>query len=140
MFQPMALTVMLALGGALVLAMTLMPVLASFFLGGSVSETENGLMRWLQRVYSRVLALGIAARGWVAGGAVVLFVASVVLFLRLGAEFVPTLDEGSTTFALFRPVGQNIDDSVQDQLRTDERIRSRFPEVTHIFLGLEPLK
>ncbi|MCX6870214.1 MAG: CusA/CzcA family heavy metal efflux RND transporter [Verrucomicrobia bacterium] len=133
MFQPMALTVMLALGGALVLAMTLMPVLASFFLGGSVSETENGLMRWLQRVYSRVLALGIAARGWVAGGAVVLFMASVVLFLRLGAEFVPTLDEGSTTFALFRPVGQNIDDSVQDQLRTDKRIRSRFPEVTHIF-------
>ena len=133
MFQPMALTVMLALGGALVLAMTLMPVLASFFLGGSVSETENALMRWLQRVYSRVLALGIAGRGWVAGGAVVLFMASVVLFLRLGAEFVPTLDEGSTTFALFRPVGQNIDDSVQDQLRTDERIRSRFPEVTHIF-------
>jgi hypothetical protein len=58
MFQPMALTVMLALGGALALAMTLMPVLASFFLGGSVSETENALMRWLQRVYSRVLALG----------------------------------------------------------------------------------
>ncbi|NBP25000.1 MAG: efflux RND transporter permease subunit, partial [Proteobacteria bacterium] len=133
MFQPMALTVMLALGGALVLAMTLMPVLASFFLGGSVSETENALMRWLQRVYSRVLALGIAGRGWVAAGAVGLFVASVVLFLRLGAEFVPTLDEGSTTFALFRPVGQNIDDSVRDQLLTDEHIRSRFPEVTHIF-------
>ena len=133
MFRPMALTVMLALGGALALAMTLMPVLASFFLGGSVSETENARMRWLQRVYSRVLAVGIAGRGWVAGGAVVLFVASVALFLRLGAEFVPTLDEGSTTFALFRPVGQNIDDSVQDQLRTDERIRSRFPEVTHVF-------
>lgn len=133
MFQPMALTVMLALGGALVLAMTLMPVLASFFLGGSVSETENALMRWLQRVYSRVLALGIAGRGWVAAVAVGLFVASVVLFLRLGAEFVPTLDEGSTTFALFRPVGQNIDDSVRDQLLTDEHIRSRFPEVTHIF-------
>jgi cobalt-zinc-cadmium resistance protein CzcA len=80
-----------------------------------------------------VLALGVAGRGWVAGGAVVLFMASVALFLRLGAEFVPTLDEGSTTFALFRPVGQNIDDSVQDQLRTDERIRSRFPEVIHIF-------
>lgn len=133
MFQPMALTVMLALGGALVLAMTLMPVLASFFLGGSVNETENALMRWLQRLYSRVLALGIAGRGWVACGAVVLFMASVALFLRLGAEFVPTLDEGSTTFALFRPVGQNIDDSVRDQLRTDERIRSRFPEVIHIF-------
>jgi cobalt-zinc-cadmium resistance protein CzcA len=133
MFQPMALTVMLALGGALVLAMTLMPVLASFVLGGSVSETENALMRWLQRIYSRVLALGIAGRGWVAAGAVGLFVASVVLFLRLGAEFVPTLDEGSTTFALFRPVGQNIDDSVRDQLLTDQRIRSRFPEVTHLF-------
>jgi cobalt-zinc-cadmium resistance protein CzcA len=133
MFRPMALTVMLALGGALALAMTLMPVLCSFFLGGSVSETENALMRWLQRGYSRVLRLGIAGRGWVAAGAVLLFVASVALFLRLGAEFVPTLDEGSTTFALFRPVGQNIDDSVLDQLKTDRLIRSRFPEVTNIF-------
>jgi len=133
MFRPMALTVMLALGGALALAMTLMPVLCSFFLGGSVSETENALMRWLQRGYSRVLRLGIAGRGWVAAGAVLLFVASVALFLRLGAEFVPTLDEGSTTFALFRPVVQNIDDSVRDQLKTDRLIRSRFPEVTNIF-------
>ena len=133
MFRPMALTVMLALGGALALAMTLMPVLASFFLGGSVSETENALMRWLQRGYSHVLKLGIAARGWVAAGAVLLFVASVALFLRLGAEFVPTLDEGSTTFALFRPVGQDIDASVRDQLETDRLIRSRFPEVTNIF-------
>jgi cobalt-zinc-cadmium resistance protein CzcA len=133
MFRPMALTVMLALGGALALAMTLMPVLASFFLGGSVSETENALMRWLQRGYSRVLRLGVAGRGWVAAGAVLLFGASVALFLRLGAEFVPTLDEGSTTFALFRPVGQDIDESVKDQLKTDRLIRSRFPEVTHIF-------
>jgi cobalt-zinc-cadmium resistance protein CzcA len=133
MFRPMALTVMLALGGALALAMTLMPVLASFFLGGSVSETENALMRRLQRAYSRVLAVGIAARGWVAAGAVLLFTGSVVLFLGLGAEFVPTLDEGSTTFALFRPVGQDIDDSVRDQLRTDRHIRDRFPEVTHVF-------
>lgn len=133
MFRPMALTVMLALGGALALAMTLMPVLASFFLGGRVSETENALMRWLQRGYSRVLRLGIAGRGWVAAGAVLLFGASVALFLRLGAEFVPTLDEGSTTFALFRPVGQDIDESVKDQLKTDRLIRSRFPEVIHIF-------
>lgn len=133
MFRPMALTVMVALGGALGLAMTLMPVLASFFLGGSVSETENALMRWLQRGYSRALRLGIAGRGWVAAGAVLLFGASVALFLGLGAEFVPTLDEGSTTFALFRPVGQDIDDSVRDQMKTDRLIRSRFPEVTHIF-------
>jgi len=133
MFRPMALTVMVALGGALALAMTLMPVLASFFLGGSVSETENALMRWLQRGYSRALRLGIAGRGWVAAGAVLLFGASVALFLGLGAEFVPTLDEGSTTFALFRPVGQDIDDSVRDQMKTDRLIRSRFPEVTHIF-------
>jgi len=133
MFRPMALTVMVALGGALALAMTLMPVLASFFLGGRVSETENALMRWLQRGYSRALRFGIAGRGWVAAGAVLLFGASVALFLRLGAEFVPTLDEGSTTFALFRPVGQDIDESVKDQLKTDRLIRSRFPEVTHIF-------
>jgi cobalt-zinc-cadmium resistance protein CzcA len=98
-----------------------------------VTETENALMRWLQRGYARVLGLGIAGRGWVAAGAVLLFGASVALFLRLGAEFVPTLDEGSTTFALFRPVGQGIDESVRDQLATDRLIRSRFPEVTNIF-------
>jgi cobalt-zinc-cadmium resistance protein CzcA len=86
MFRPMALTVMLALGGALALAMTLMPVLASFFLGGSVSETENALMRGLQRGAIPERSFGWIRRpGWVAAGAVLLFGASVALFLRLGA-------------------------------------------------------
>ncbi|KAB2674069.1 MAG: efflux RND transporter permease subunit [Verrucomicrobia bacterium] len=133
MFRPMALTVMLALGGALVLALTLMPVLASFFLGGKIEEKENAVMRCLQRVYGRVLSVGIAHRRSVAAGAVALFAAGIGLFFRLGAEFVPQLDEGSTTFALYRPVGQNLAASIADQIQTEKLVRARFPEVTNVF-------
>ncbi len=133
MFHPMALTVMLALGGALVLALTLMPVLASFLLGDDAGPKENAVMRLAGRAYGRVLDLAMAHRVAVVAGAVVLFAAGITVFLRLGAEFVPQLDEGSTTFGLYRPVGQSLEASVADQIRTETLVRERFPEVTNMF-------
>ena len=133
MFRPMALTVMLALGAALVLALTLMPALASIFLGGSISESENIVMRKLKSVYAHLLQVGLSARAVVVTAALALCVVSVWVLTRLGAEFVPKLDEGSTTMMLYRPVGQNLAGSVADQLRTEAWIRSEFPEVSRVF-------
>lgn len=133
MFRPMALTVMLALGAALVLALTLMPALASIFLGGSISESENIVMRKLKAVYAHLLRVGLSARAIVVTAALALCVVSVWVLTRLGAEFVPKLDEGSTTMMLYRPVGQNLASSVADQLRTEAWIRSEFPEVSRVF-------
>ncbi|MFM1767666.1 MAG: Cobalt-zinc-cadmium resistance protein CzcA [Verrucomicrobiota bacterium] len=136
MFRPMALTVMLALGGALVLALTLMPVLASYILRGPIDERESRIVRFLKPRYDRVLTLGMAHRWVVAGGALALFLGGIVLFRGLGGEFVTPLNEGSTTFAIYRQVGQSLEDSVRDQIATEKLVLAKFPEVTNAFSRL----
>jgi cobalt-zinc-cadmium resistance protein CzcA len=133
MFRPMALTVMFALGGALVLALTLMPALCAMLLRGRVEERENRIIRGLQYLYRPTLEIALRRRWLVLGGAVMLFAGSVWLFTRLGAEFVPKLDEGSTTMMLYRPVGQSLDASIAAQLRTDRAVLEKFPEVERVF-------
>src|SRR6266511_4430233 len=87
MFHPMALTVMLALGGSLVLALTLMPALCSFVLRGRIAERDNLVMRFCKRVYAPVLHLSLLLRWLVVLGAVARFALAIVIFNRLGADF-----------------------------------------------------
>jgi cobalt-zinc-cadmium resistance protein CzcA len=133
MFHPMALTVMLALGGALVLALTLMPALCSFVLRGRVVEGDNALVRFAKRRYEATLHRALRLRWLVVGAAAVLFAGSLWLFGRLGAEFVPKLDEGSITAMLYKPVGMSIGESVRTDLEVGDRLRAEFPEITQIF-------
>ena len=92
MFKPMALTVIFALIGALILALTLMPVLCSYFLRGKITEEDNFLIRAAKAVYRPTLAVALRLRWIFVGVAIALFVGAAVLFPRLGAEFVPQLD------------------------------------------------
>lgn len=133
MFKPMAVTVMLALGGALVLALTLMPALCSFLLRGKVSESENFLLRFAKRVYEPTLNWVLRWRWLVFGGALALFLFSVNIFNRLGAEFSPKLDEGATTTMLYRPVGQSLEASLAAQKQIDRLILEKYPEVSRVF-------
>src|SRR5204862_1765543 len=97
MFHPMAVTVMLALTGALVLALTLMPVLCSFLLRGQIGECDNLPIRAAKATYQPVLRIALASRWIIVIAAVAIFIGSIWLFTRLGAEFVPNLEEGSIT-------------------------------------------
>ncbi len=97
MFHPMALTVMLALGGALALALTLMPALCSLLLRGNIHEGDNRLIRFAKLIYEPTLNVALKLRWLVVLAAVLLFAGSLWLFGRLGAEFVHKLDEGSIT-------------------------------------------
>jgi heavy metal efflux system protein len=133
MFHPMALTVMMALGGSLVLALTLMPALCSFLLGGRVAERDNFIIRAIKRVYSPSLQLALRLRWLVVLGALALFVLAVLIFARLGADFIPKLDEGTFTMMVFRTGSINIDESVEQQRNTEREIMKRVPEVTHVF-------
>jgi heavy metal efflux system protein len=80
MFHPMAITVMLALGGALVLALTLMPALCSFVLRGMIHEGDNFIVRFIKRLYGPSLALALRFRWMVVAAAVVLFASSLMAF------------------------------------------------------------
>ena len=133
MFHPMALTVMLALGGALLLALTLMPVLCSFLLRGKIHEGDNRVIAFVKKLYAPTLDIALRWRWLVVVASVVLFAGSLWLFTRLGAEFVPKLDEGSITSMLYKPVGMSMEESLRTDIEVENMLIREFPELTRIF-------
>jgi len=136
MFKPMAITVIFALVGALALALTLMPVLCSYLLGGHIREKDSFLVGIAKKAYSPVLAFSLKVRWLVALGAAGLIGFACVVFARLGAEFVPQLDEGSFATHMIRTTSIGIDASVEMQLRGEKLLLEKFPEVAHTFSRL----
>ncbi|MEW6747605.1 MAG: CusA/CzcA family heavy metal efflux RND transporter [Planctomycetota bacterium] len=130
MFKPMALTVVFALAGSLVCALTLMPVLASFFLK-VVGEREPFLFRWAKRLYVPLLSKSLHHPRRVAGTAVVLFAGSLVIAPFLGAEFIPRLDEGAIAMQIWRLPSIALETSNEISLHA-ERVARSFPEVKTI--------
>jgi heavy metal efflux system protein len=133
MFHPMALTVMLALGGSLVLALTLMPALSSFLLGGRIREGDNFIVRLCKAVYSPILRASLKLRWLVVLAALVFFALALVIFSRLGANFIPKLDEGAFTMMVYRANSISLEATVAAQTRTDREIKARVPEVERVF-------
>ena len=136
MFKPMALTVVFALIGALILALTLVPVLCSFFLTKKVHEEDNFLMRGAKHLYLPILKWALRARWIVAGIAILIFGASLWVFTRLGAEFIPKLDEGSIALSIVRSSSIGLEASLAMQSETEKLLRQKFPEVTSVFSRL----
>ncbi len=132
MFHPMAITVVLALSGAMVLSLTFVPAAIALFLRGRVQEKETRVMGWARRVYAPVLAWALRARLPVAGGAFVLVVLCGLLATRLGTEFVPSLDEGDIALHAMRIPGTSLEQAVRMQSTLEARI-TQFPEVRRVF-------
>lgn len=132
MFHPMAITVVLALTGAMVLALTFVPAAIALFLGGRVQEKENRLMTWVRGRYASALDLTLRRGRWVVGGALVLVVGCGLLATRLGSEFVPNLDEGDVAMHAMRIPGTSLTQSVQMQTLIENRL-VQFPEVSKVF-------
>ena len=132
MFRPMALTVIFALVGALVLSLTFVPAMVALVIRGKVAEHENVLIRAAKKVYEPVVNAAVRLRWWVVGGAVTAFALSALLFGRLGQEFVPTLDEKDMAMQALRIPSTGITQSTAMQLEI-EKIVSAFPEVAFIF-------
>jgi cobalt-zinc-cadmium resistance protein CzcA len=133
MFKPMAVVVMLALGGALVLALTLMPVLCSFFLGGRISEGDNWFVRGVKALYRPLLNFGLRRRWLVVLPMVGAFAGSLWLFTRLGAEFIPQLDEGDLTLQFIRSSSAGLEASLELQKQSERVLRAEFPEIRELF-------
>lgn len=133
MFKPMALTVIYALIGALILSLTLMPVLCSYFLRGRISEEDNFAIRFLKRLYEPILLWALRMRWIVVGGAVALFVLALLIFGRLGAEFIPQLDEGSFATHMIRTTSIGLDASVGMQEQAEKVLREKFPDIAYTF-------
>jgi cobalt-zinc-cadmium resistance protein CzcA len=132
MFRPMALTVILALAAAFVLSLTFIPAMVAIVIRGRVKEQENFLIRWVKRGYEPSLKLGLRLRYAVVAGAVLLFGLSILLFTRLGQEFVPTLDEQDVAIHAMRIPSTSLTQSSAMQFDV-ERTISSFPEVQFVF-------
>lgn len=133
MFRPMAVTVIFALAGALLLSLTLMPALCSYFLGGHIAEKENFIIAGLNRIFQPLLRVAIRLRWLVVLCAVGFFGFCGWVFSSLGAEFVPKLDEGSIAGMVYRKVGMNLKESLHEDLVMGEMVRKKFPMITRIF-------
>ncbi len=133
MFHPMAITVMLALGGALVLALTLMPALCSLLLRGRITEKDNFIMRWSKAAYAPLLGMAWRARWLVVIAVIALLGGTVKLFLDLKQEFVPTLNEGSWTAMVYQPANTSLKTSLQRCIKTQQYLINKVPEVTRTF-------
>jgi cobalt-zinc-cadmium resistance protein CzcA len=132
MFHPMAITVVLALTGAMVLSLTFVPAAVALFMRGRVQEKETRLMQWARRAYAPALAWALRRRVLVGAGAASLVVVCGVLATRLGTEFVPSLDEGDIAMHAMRIPGTSLDQAVRMQATLEARIK-QFPEVHRVF-------
>jgi cobalt-zinc-cadmium resistance protein CzcA len=128
LFRPMAVTVIFALAGAMLLSLTLIPVLASFGLGRKVSHHDNEFVRLLGRGYRLVLGFGLR-RPWIVIGIAVLIAANAgFLATRLGSEFVPRLREGSLVINTVRLAGVSVEESVRYGVRIERALLEKFPD------------
>lgn len=132
MFHPMAITVVLALTGAMVLSLTFVPAAIAMFLRGKVQEKETRVMRFARRAYAPVLGWALRRRGLVIAGALALVTLCGLLATRLGSEFIPSLDEGDIAMHALRIPGTSLDQAIKMQSTLEARIK-RFPEVDRVF-------
>jgi cobalt-zinc-cadmium resistance protein CzcA len=131
LFHPMAMTVLLALAGAFVLSLTLVPVLTSYLVRPALAARETWLLRQAQALYLPVLDAALRRRWLTIGLGVLTLAGSVALFGRIGAEFVPQLDEGDLLIEARRLPGVALSESVATGLRL-ERALGSIPEIRHV--------
>ncbi len=131
LFTPMADTMIYALIGSLVLTLTLIPVLCLWFLRHGIRERRNASFEWIKEQYTRLLDWSLAHKAAVIGGSVALFLVSLALTFTVGAEFMPTLDEGALWVRATLPYTISLEESeaIVPQIRT---ILKSFPEVTDV--------
>ena len=128
MFRPMAFTFMSALTGALILSVTVMPVMASLFLARRVSATDTFLVRKLKLSYEPQLKFAMAHPVMMLSMAAFVFAVSALVASRFGVEFVPKLDEGDIAIQATRLPSVSLETSL-DMTRAMERTLKRFPQV-----------
>ncbi|MFH2030102.1 MAG: CusA/CzcA family heavy metal efflux RND transporter, partial [Bacteroidota bacterium] len=132
MFKPMAYTVVFALLGALFLTLTYVPVASTFlFKNGKVSEKESPVIKILKPRYNKTLLFALKHKLIVVNGAALIFIASILLFTRLGGEFIPTLDEGDILIELRRLPSISLTEAIRTSQMLEAELKS-IPEVISV--------
>lgn len=132
MFIPMASTFIIAILGSLVLSFTFVPAAAILLLGNNTDDKEPWLMRVMHLKFIPILEAALHRSRWVIISLIGFFGVGILLYSRLGGEFLPRLDEGSIAIQFIRPVSTGISHSVELDKKSMEVIL-KTPEVSHVF-------
>jgi len=145
LFAPVALTIVFALAGALILSLTVIPVFASYLLKMGAME-EPWLARQMHRLYMPTLHWSIVNRKKVFVGAAVMLVMTIGVFMQIGSTFMPTMDEGDIVLQLEKLPSITLEDSVALDIQVQKNILKNVPEVKNIIsrvgsdeIGLDPM-
>lgn len=129
LFHPLAFTKTFAMVGATILAVTLVPVLCTYLIGGKVhSEAANPVMRFLHRLYEPVLKYALQHPARAIGTAIVMFAIALFLATRIGSEFMPPLNEGDVMFMPVTDPAISLDEANRILSKQDEML-AEIPEV-----------
>jgi len=131
LFSPMADTTIFSLVGALILTLTVVPVLCTWLMRGGVRERRNVPFEWLKDRYEAMLDWSLRHRATVIGISTALFAVSLALVLRVGGEFMPKLDEGAMWVRATMPYTISFEESSK-LVPEVRRILASFPEVTTV--------
>ncbi|HEX8987514.1 MAG TPA: CusA/CzcA family heavy metal efflux RND transporter [Rhodocyclaceae bacterium] len=146
LFVPVALTIIFALSGSLLLSLTVIPVLASFLIKPSAGHHEPWLARKATELYVPLLEKALAAPKQVIVGALAMLGLTVGAFLMLGKAFMPTMDEGDLIVQVMKLPSITLDQSAQTDLAVQRALLAKIPEIRDIVarvgsdeLGLDPM-
>ena len=135
MFGPMAQTVSFAILGAFLLSLTYVPMMSSILLNKKVSDKptfSDKMMNFLQRIYEPVIKAALKKRLLIVSSAVVLLVISVFLFLKMGGEFIPTLEEGDFAVETRLLTGSSLSQTIDKVDQASKLLMKKFPEVKEV--------
>lgn len=135
MFRPMAQTVSFAILGAFILSLTYVPMMSALFLSKRISDRRtfsDRMMAFFQRIYDPVIKGALRHKLAVVITAVLLFVASLITFLRLGGEFIPTLEEGDLAIEMRLSTGRSLHESIDKINLASDLLLKNYPEVKEV--------
>jgi len=135
MFRPMAQTVSFAILGAFILSLTYVPMISAMFLSKKMEHKKNisdKIMDFFGRVYHPIREFGLRRSFTVVLTALILFGGSMILFMNMGGEFIPTLEEGDFAVETRVLTGSSMMKTVDVALKAGEILTSKFPEVTEV--------
>ena len=133
MFHPMAMTVVMALLGAMILSVTFVPAAVALFITGEVKEKESRWMQGLKRKYQQILDWAYQFKMVVVALAVSILVLTGVLTTQIGSEFAPQLSEGDFALQQMRSPSTGLEQSLRMQENTEKLILKNFSEVKAVF-------
>jgi cobalt-zinc-cadmium resistance protein CzcA len=146
LFIPVALTIIFALSGSLLLSLTVIPVLTSYLLKPTSGHHEPWLPRQAWRLYEPMLAWSLVNAKKVIAGALMLLAATVAAFFLLGKTFMPTMDEGDILMQLAKLPSIGLEQSAATDMAVQKALLERVPEIKDIIartgsdeLGLDPM-